>query len=93
MTANIQNVAVIFDQKIMALEKNQEFLVRFGNRVKALRNERGHSLRAMADFLNIDNHQLSRIERAEINTSILMAYSIAKVLDVPLPELFVFPVD
>jgi transcriptional regulator with XRE-family HTH domain len=76
----------------MALEKNQAFLEAFGKRVKALRIEKGLSLRAMADILNIDNHQLSRVEEAEINTSILMAYSLAKVLEVPLSTLFDFEV-
>ena len=68
----------------MALEKNPAFLQAFGRRVKALRLEKGYSLRALADILNIDNHQLSRIEEAQINTSILMAYSLAKALEVEL---------
>lgn len=72
----------------MGLEKNQEFLKGFGERVRQLREEKGFSMRALADVLNIDKRQLQRVEDAEINTSILMAYSIAKVLDVPISELF-----
>jgi transcriptional regulator with XRE-family HTH domain len=90
VTANITKNAVIFDTKVMALENNPEFLKAFGGRVKALRLERGLGLRKMADMMNIENRQLARIENAEINTSILTAYWIAKVLDVPLPELFAF---
>jgi putative transcriptional regulator len=76
----------------MALEKNPAFLQAFGNRVKALRLEKGFSMRALADVLNIDKNQLSRIEEAQINTSIMMAYALAKVLEVPLPELFTLEV-
>ncbi len=50
----------------------------------ALRLEKGYSLHALADILNSDNHQLSRIEQAQINTSILMAYALAKALEVEL---------
>ncbi len=76
----------------MALEKNQEFLQAFGNRIKQLRQAKGLSMRALADALNIDVNQISWIERAKMNTSIMMAYSLAKVLEVPLPELFTFEV-
>ena len=77
----------------MALEKNPEFLQAFGNRVKQLRQAKGLSMRALADTLNIDVNQISWIERAKMNTSVLMAYSLAKVLEVPLTELFDFEVE
>jgi transcriptional regulator with XRE-family HTH domain len=76
----------------MALEKNQEFLQAFGTRIKQLRQAKGLSMRALADAMNIDVNQISWIERAKTNTSIMMAYSLAKVLEVPLPELFTFEV-
>ena len=65
---------------------------KIGKRVKELRLAKGLSLRGMADMMNIDNHQLQRIEEAEINTSILMVYHLAKVLEVPISELFAFEV-
>lgn len=77
----------------MAIEKNQEFLLAFGNRVKELRLAKGFSLRALADTLNIDKNQLIRIEGAKINTSILMAYAIAHALEVSLPELVTVEFD
>ena len=64
-----------------ALERNQEFLVAFGTRVRSLKNLKGLSMRALADILNIDIHHLSRVEPAQINTSIMMVYSIPKVLE------------
>jgi transcriptional regulator with XRE-family HTH domain len=72
----------------MPIEKNQEFLVAFGKRVAALRKEKGMSMRGLADTLNIDHHQLSRIENAQINTSILMAHRLAEALEVPISVLF-----
>jgi len=72
----------------VALEKNQDFLNAFRKRVKALRLEKGLSMRALADVLNIDKNQLSRIEEAQINSSIMMDYALAKVFGVSLPSLF-----
>lgn len=72
----------------MPIEKDQEFLIAFGRRVAALRKRRGLSMRGLADTLNIDHHQLSRIENAQINTSILMAHRLAEALEVPISALF-----
>ncbi len=47
-------------------------------------------MRALAAILNIDIHHISRVEAAQINTSIMMAYSIAKVFDLTVSELFDF---
>ncbi len=74
----------------MALEKNQDFLNAFGKRVKALRLEKGFSMRALADVLNIDKNQLSRIEEAQINTSIMMAYALAGAFGMEVWELLRF---
>ncbi len=76
----------------MALEKNQNFLNSFGVRVKELRTLKGYSLQVLADILNIDKHQIHRIERGEIATSILTAYRLAEVFGITLSELFDFEV-
>lgn len=77
----------------MAIERNQKFLDAFGNRIKELRMQKGLSMRAMADILNVDIHQFSRIEGAEIATSIMMAYRLAEVLEVTMSVLFDFEVE
>ena len=77
----------------MAIEKDQAFLEKFGKQVKKLRLEKGFSLRGFADMINIENRQLIRIEKAELNTSLLMANAIAKGLGVPIAELFNFEVE
>ena len=44
----------------------------------------------LANELGIEISQISRIERGVINTSITTLYSISKVLNVDISELFVF---
>jgi DNA-binding XRE family transcriptional regulator len=77
-------------QKNMALEKNQPFIEAFAKRIRDLRIAKGYNMQELADMLNIDRKQLTRIEQGKVNTSILVAYSIAKALEIPLPELFTF---
>ncbi len=74
-----------------ALERNQEFLVAFGKRARALRNEKGFSMRALADIPNMDIHHISRVESLQINTSIMMADDLAAGMR--LGELFDFEPD
>ena len=47
-------------------------------------------MRALAGILNIDIHHISRVESEQINTSIMVAYSIAKVFELSVSELFNF---
>ncbi len=77
----------------MALEKKTAFLTAFGQRVTELRTAKRYSLRSTAEKLHIDKHQLSRIERGEIATSIMMAYRLAEVFGISLPKLFTFEID
>jgi transcriptional regulator with XRE-family HTH domain len=76
----------------MGLEKDQAFLEAFGKRVRELRTAKGLSMRALADILTVDLPQVSEVELAKRNTSILMAHRLAEALEVPLPELFTFEV-
>jgi transcriptional regulator with XRE-family HTH domain len=72
----------------MALEKNTALLLAFGLRVRSLRLARGLSMRDLCNALNIDVHQLSRVEKGQVATSIVMGYALAKVFEMPLSELF-----
>jgi transcriptional regulator with XRE-family HTH domain len=76
----------------MALEKNQVFIDAFGQRIKDLRTAKGYSKQALADMLNIDKHQLFRIEAGEIATSIMTAYRLAEVFGITVSVLFDFEV-
>jgi putative transcriptional regulator len=74
----------------MALEKNTPLLLAFGRRVRSLRLARGLSMRELCDALNIDVHQLSRVEKGQVATSIVTGYALAKVFEMSLSELFDF---
>ena len=77
----------------MGLERNQAFLDAFGKRVRELRTAKRLSMRALADILNVDVHHLSNVENAKINTTLMMVYSLAIALEVPVVDLFAFEVE
>ncbi|WP_299430544.1 helix-turn-helix transcriptional regulator [uncultured Maribacter sp.] len=64
------------------------FLLSFGNNLRRLRKSKGFTQEELANELNIEISQISRIERGIINTSISNAYSIAKTLGIKPSELF-----
>lgn len=74
----------------VAKEKNIHFLKTFGKRLKQLREEKGISQAQLAFEAEIQISQISRIERGLINTTISNAKLIAKVLEIPLKDLFDF---
>ncbi len=77
----------------MALEKNTALILAFGHRVRSLRLERGLSMRELCESLNIDLHQLSRVEKGQVATSIVTAFALASVFELSLSELFDFEVE
>jgi transcriptional regulator with XRE-family HTH domain len=62
--------------------------LRFGRRVRALRQERGFSQEAFADAADLDRTYIGGIERGTRNVSLINIERIAKALRVPLTELF-----
>lgn len=70
-------------------EKNT-ILINFGKNLRLTRLEKGFTQEQLANELGIEISQISRIERGVINTSITTLYSISKVLNVNVSELFVF---
>lgn len=71
------------------LDRNT-ILINFGNRLRITRLAKGFTQEHLANELGIEISQISRIERGVINTSITTLYSISKVLNVDISELFVF---
>lgn len=71
-------------------QKEEEFLRAFGMHLKMLRMDRSITQRQLAYALDIEISQISRIERGVINTSLLNIVRIAKILKVPVAELFNF---
>lgn len=50
------------------------------------------SMQTLADSINVEYSQISRIERGLINTSIGITYELAKALEIDIKELFDFPI-
>lgn len=68
--------------------KRASVTIRFGNRVKHLRAERGLSQEAFADICRLDRTYISGIERGLRNVALKNIEAIARGLDVSLSELF-----
>ncbi|WP_367275243.1 helix-turn-helix domain-containing protein [uncultured Maribacter sp.] len=68
----------------------KKFLIAFGQNLRRLRKSRGFTQEELANEINIEISQISRIERGVINTSISNANLIAKALQFPVSELFQF---
>src|SRR5690606_28671906 len=75
--------------KVEYLNENS-FLKAFGENLKNLRKKKGFTQEQLANDLDIEISQISRIERGVINTSIGNVNAIAKVLKIDCKELFNF---
>jgi transcriptional regulator with XRE-family HTH domain len=62
----------------------------FGERVKAIRKDKGITQEDLQHKTGFDLRQIGRIERGEVNTSISHAFKIAECLDIEPHELFIF---
>lgn len=80
----------IYSFLCVQLERDIQFLKKFGKRLKQLRKEKKISQSQLSFEANIQVSQISRIERGVINTTIANVNLIATVLDVPLEEFFKF---
>lgn len=61
---------------------------RFGQRVRALRKERGLSQEALAERSGLDRTYISGIERGLRNVALQNIEVLAQALDIPIAELF-----
>lgn len=68
----------------------KEFLVAFGKNLRKIRKDKGFTQEQLANDVNVEISQISRIERGIINTSIANTYAIARVLKVKAMDLFDF---
>ncbi|MBI3836500.1 MAG: helix-turn-helix transcriptional regulator [Planctomycetia bacterium] len=68
--------------------KQPDITARFGQRIRALRAERGLSQEALADKCRLDRTYISGIERGRRNVSLRNIDVIAKALGVSTAELF-----
>jgi transcriptional regulator with XRE-family HTH domain len=66
------------------------FLKDFGKHLRNIRKEKGLSMEAVAYKAEIEYRQLGRIERGEVNTTLISLLRIAAALEVDLNSFFEF---
>jgi len=74
----------------MKNDHQKMFLKEFGMNLRQLRKEKGFTMEALADEVGLEYRQLGRIERGEVNTTIVTLLRISEVLKVDLNVLFIF---
>ncbi|EAQ80559.1 helix-turn-helix domain-containing protein [Blastopirellula marina] len=69
------------------MAKKADILIRFGERVRELRAERGYSQEAFAHICELDRTYVGGIERGERNLALRNIERIAESLDISISEL------
>lgn len=62
--------------------------VKFGHKIKQLREQKGYSIEYLANVANIDRTYISDIEKGKRNVSLLIIEKLSKALEVSIQELF-----
>lgn len=68
--------------------RDDQFLKKLGIHFREVRENKGLTQQELADRIDVEVMQVSRIERGTVNTSICMIKEIAKNLNIKLSELF-----
>lgn len=68
----------------------KEFLIAFGKNLSSLRKSKGFTQEELANEIDVEISQISRIERGIISTSISNVNSIARALKVSVSDLFLW---
>ncbi len=71
----------------------EAYLKKFGSNLRSIRKAKGLSMETIANESEMDYRQYGRIERGEINTTIISLLRISKVLKIELYELFNLDMD
>lgn len=71
------------------MDKNRNIELKFGNRVKALRNILKITQEELAYRSNLHRNYISDVERGRRNISLIAIYKIAEGLNVSLDALFI----
>lgn len=70
-----------------------KYLKEFGLNLRTIRKKKGVSMEALANEAEIEYRQLGRIERGEINTTIISILRISEALKIDTIELFKFELN
>lgn len=71
----------------LAMQSKTDVLIKFGERVRDLRKERGLSQEQLAFKADLHRTYIGMIERAEKNITLINIEKIANALDVPIDQL------
>lgn len=71
----------------------KSILINFGGNLRFHRLAKGLTQEQLANELGVEISQISRIERGILNTSVIMVYTISKILNIDVSELFDFDKD
>ena len=66
------------------------YLKKFGTNLRKIRKEKGYTMESLANEADIEYRQLGRIERGEINTSIITLLRLSEILKIEVSTLFIF---
>lgn len=69
-------------------EQEKKFLIIVGTVLKEIRTKKNLSQENLANDANIPINQIGRIERAEINTSLITIYKILIALEISVSDFF-----
>ena len=64
------------------------YLKKVGSTLRRIRKEKGYTMENLANEAEIEYRQLGRIERGEINTSIISLLRICQTLNIEMKTLF-----
>jgi transcriptional regulator with XRE-family HTH domain len=69
------------------------YLKEFGNNLRRIRKDKGFTMESVANEAEIEYRQLGRIERGEVNTTIISLLRISEVLKIDMKVLFEFSIS
>lgn len=74
------------------MNNNQQIAVikKLGQNIRKIRKSKGYSMEAIANQIDMEYRQYGRIERGEINTTVLSLFKISTCLQVSIKDLFDF---
>lgn len=75
----------------MKTPKNEELLKMIGANVRRIRTENNITMESLSFESGIEYRQIGRIERGEVNTTVMSLFRIAKVLNTDIRNFFEAP--
>lgn len=74
----------------MNSSSQSSFLLKLGTNIRRIRKQKGLTMEGLAHEIEIEYRQLGRIERGEVNTTVLSLLKIAAALNVSVKDLLDF---